>query len=139
MKRLRRRMYISSRTEPQVAIFWVVDEKLVIDSTPLSRAEAYGDFKIHAGDHYAVWSRLQQARAVPAEMTYEEPPRGRITYNMKTRRFTLLADKCILKNKAMIRTILLQSNLPRKTELDSDLHYRCPRCLYGTYAEDHDD
>ena len=117
--------------EPCVGIFWVVDGKPVIDSTPLTDAETYGDFRIHSGDHYSVWPRLQQAGTVPAEMEYEEAPRGRVTHDTKTGRFTLLADRCILSRKDTLAQIKSELHLPTNTKLDTDSHYRCFACLYG--------
>lgn len=38
----------SREKEPFVGIFWVIDGRLVIDSTPLSEAEPYGDHLTHA-------------------------------------------------------------------------------------------
>lgn len=101
----------------------------MIDSTRLSQAEDYGDFKVHPGDHYAVWERLQRAGTVPADMEYEVAPRGRVVYNSPTERFTLLADKCILKETNVVRSILWELNLPPDTRYGSDDHYRCVRCL----------
>ncbi len=68
----------ASRTvaEPQVGIFWLLGEVLEIDSTALSKAEDYGAFKVHPGDHCSVWEKLQRRGAVSADMEYEECPRG---------------------------------------------------------------
>jgi hypothetical protein len=115
--------------EARVAIFWLVEGARVIDSTPLSHAEDYGDFKVHAGDHDSVWKRLRQTRAVPAEMEYEEAPRGRVVYNAISHQFTLLADECILRDKKMVRMIISELHLPSDTRTASDDHYRCFRCL----------
>ena len=49
---------------------------------------------------------------VPGESEYEESPRVRVMYNTKMRRFMLLADRCILRNKSMVSTILSAINLP---------------------------
>jgi hypothetical protein len=116
-------------TEARVGVFWLVDRTRVIDSTALSEAEDYGDFKIHAGDHYSVWDRFQQAATVPAEMEYEEAPRGRVVYNTKTHRFTLLADKCILRRRTVVELIISELHLPTNTRTSTDDHYRCSRCL----------
>ncbi len=117
--------------EPRVGIFWLVKGKLLIEATPLSKAEAYGDFKVHAADHFSVWARLQQAGTVLPEMEYEEAPRGRVMYNTKTGQFTLLADRCILGRKEVVARIKSELRLPTNTKLDTDSHYRCFACLYG--------
>ncbi len=135
-KRDRRPLPNPLANEPRVAIFWVVSGKPVIDSIPLSGAEAYGDFRIHPGDHYSVWSKLQQAGAVPAEMEYEEAPRGRVMYSTKTGRFTLLADRCILCHRQFLAQIRSELHLPRSMKLDTDSHYRCFACLYGDVTGD---
>ena len=65
-------------------------------------------------------------------MEYEEAPRGRVMYNTKSQRFTLLADKCILKDKRIVSKIMSEMNLPSKnTDKGTDSHYRCFACLYG--------
>ena len=119
-------------TEPLVGIFWLVKQNLLIDSTLLSAAEEYDHFKIHSGNHISVWEKFQQNGTAPREMEYEEAPRGRVMYNTKTRRFTLLADKCILKDKRIVSKIMSEMNLPSKnTDKGTDSHYRCFACLYG--------
>jgi hypothetical protein len=120
------------KEEPSVGIFWLVDGKLLIDSTPLSAAEEYDDFKIHSGSHVSVWELFQQNGTAPPEMEYEEAPRGRVVYNTKTQRFTLLADKCILRDKRIVSHILSELNLPsKKTDNKTDSHYRCFACLHS--------
>jgi hypothetical protein len=115
--------------EPHVAIFWVVSGNALIDSTPLSQAEPYVDFLIHAGGHDKVWQRYQQSGLVAADMEYEESPRGRVMYNTETQRFTLLADKCILKNNGVVKKIMSAMNLPSKTtDKGTDEHYQCSAC-----------
>jgi len=84
------------KKEPRVGIFWVLNGEPLIDSALLSDAEPYGDHLTHPRGHAAVWERFQQNGTAPREMEYEEAPRGRVMYNTKSRRFTLLADKCIL-------------------------------------------
>ena len=116
--------------EPRVGIFWLVDDKLVMDNTLLSKAEDYGTFKVHPGDHCSVWEMFQRGGTVPADIEYEECPRGRVMYDTKTGRFRLLADRCILRNKDAIRRIMSAMNLPSKhTDKGTDAHYRCSACL----------
>lgn len=118
--------------EPQVGIFWLVNGKLVMDSTALSLAEEYGTFKVHPGDHCSVWEKLKRGGAAPAEVEYEECPRGRVMYDTTARRFQLLADKCILKDKGVVSEIIAMMKLLRKnTDIGTDSHYRCFHCLRG--------
>jgi len=120
------------KKEPRVGIFWAVDGKPLIESAPLPEAEPYGDHLTHPRGHAAVWEQYQRGGIVSQDMEYEEPPRGRVMYNTKTHRFTLLADKCILKDKGIVSKIISEMNLPSKnTDKGTDSHYRCFACLYG--------
>ena len=118
----------ASKPEARVGIFWIVDGELLIDSTLLSEAEEYDDFRIHPRDHISVWETFQQNGTVPREVEYEESPRGRVMFDTRTKRFTLLADHCILKDKILVRKIMQALHLPRNAQLDEDSHYRCSSC-----------
>jgi hypothetical protein len=109
---------------------------VLLDRTPLGKAEAYAQFKIHSGDHISVWGQFQRNGIAPPEMEYEEAPRGRVMYNKKTRRFTLLADKCILNNRRILSKIMSTMDLPiERTDKVRDNHYQCHGCLYGGREE----
>lgn len=124
--------------EPRLGIFWLLGKRLLFDMSALSEAESYGDFKIHYGNHVTVWERFRSQKLVPPEVEYEEPPRGRVTFNTKTRQFSLLADKCILSRKDLIATIKNELHLPKQISLGTDPHYRCFTCLHGA-ADDEED
>ena len=116
--------------EPHVGIFWLFNGKLIIDTTPLSKAEAYGDHLGHAASHVDYWAELQRKGLVPPEVEYEEPPRGRVGYDKREERFWLRADRCILKKKALVSRILRVMNLPSSnTQTEKDDHYQCEVCL----------
>ena len=117
------------KKEPHVGIFWLIDGNPLIDSTALSQAEPYGDHLIHPRGHAEVWGQYQRAGVVPIDMEYEESPRGRVIYHTKTRRFTFLADPCILNDKRIVHRIMSNMSLPRNTGTDTDNHYRCSACL----------
>ena len=122
----------AAQAEPQIGLFWLVNGKLVIDGTPLSEAEEYRDHVTHPRSHLEVWTLFQRNHTVPNDLEYEESPRGRVTYNAKTQRFTLLADKCIFQDKNVVRKIISEMNLPSKdTDTGTDTHYRCSVCLQG--------
>jgi hypothetical protein len=118
-------------TEPRLGIFWLVHGKLLIESAPLNECEQYGDHLNYPGSHIRVWERWQQIGKVPMESEYEEFARGRVMCDTKTERFTLLADRCILKSKDLIAAIKKQLHLPKQTSLGTDPHYRCFHCLHG--------
>jgi len=116
-------------TGPKVGIIYLVGSKLWIDATPVTEAGHYGDSAIHERDHISYWAELVQSGKVP-NREYEEFPRGRVAYNEKTSKYALLADRCILGRERIVRKILSRMNLPvGGTQTDTDLHYRCFRCL----------
>ena len=121
-------------TELRLGIFWLVGDKLLIDSAPLSECEKYGDHLNYPKGHNRVWEHWQQIGKAPVESEYEEYARGRVMCDLKTNRFTLLADKCILKRKDLIAAIKDELHLPKQTlqtSLGTDAHYRCFQCLHG--------
>jgi len=124
------------RTEARLGIFWLVDGKLLIESAPLGECEQYGDHYNYPGSHILVWEQWLRIGKAPAASEYEEFPRGRVIHNMKTKQFSLLADKCILKRKSLIATIKDELHLPKQTALRTDPHYRCSTCLYGKDEEE---
>src|ERR1700686_1284544 len=92
-------------TSPRVGIIYLVAEELLIDSTPLAQARHYGDFRIHERGHIDYWAELVKSGQVP-NTEYEEFPRGRVAYHTKSGKFTLLADKCILRQEDSVGKIL---------------------------------
>jgi hypothetical protein len=122
---------------PEVGIFWVMGKRVLIDGTSLNEAEGYADFKIHNIDHYSLWEKYQRVEVVPGDIEYDEVPRGRVVYNIKTRQFTMFADPCILKAKGMTQYIMAKMNLPfENTKIETDEHYRCPKCLRKAAKEE---
>jgi hypothetical protein len=115
--------------EPRVGIFWLVDKRLIIDTTAISEAGDYGDFKIHEGDHVTHWAAMDKRGEVPRGTDYEEHPRGRAVFNTKTEQFILYADRCILRKKSVVKKLLRIMHLPDNTALSTDEQYRCYRCL----------
>ena len=115
---------------PEVGIFWVLGKRILLDTTPITEAESWAEFKTHPGDHITVWRTYQRAGAVSEDLEYDDVPRGRVGYNTKTAEYLFLADRCILKNKSLVSKIMRKMNLLHKnTKISSDEHYRCPKCL----------
>ena len=115
---------------PSVGIFFAVGPTLLIESTPLSQAGRYGDFKIHERGHDEYWEDLRRAGAVPPGSEYEEFPRGRVAYETRTQQFSLLADRCVLRDPSKVAELLQRLRLPAaRTTTGTDPHYRCAHCL----------
>lgn len=124
---------ISRKTgpEPMVGIFWLLNCELIFDVTPVSSAEPYGDCVGHAKSHISFWTELQEAGVIPLDVEYEEPPRGRVVFNVKTRQYIVYADKCIRAKSAVVLRIIRDFYLPTELTLVSgDVHYRCQACFY---------
>jgi hypothetical protein len=119
----------SVEKEPKVGIFWFFNRMLILDATPVSQGEAYGDHVGHAASHIDYWAELQRKRLLPPEVEYEEHPRGRIGYDKREERFWLRADRCILKKKTVLHRIMKAMNLPSDTKIETDPHYCCSVCL----------
>jgi hypothetical protein len=124
---------------PHLGIFWLVDGKLIFDSSPLSEAEPYGDHMTHPRSHVNVWEKFERSGRVPRGSEYEGYPRGRVMFDTTNESFTILADKCILKRKDMIAQIKKALHLSKKVKLDTDLHYRCPNCLRAKRTNEDED
>lgn len=76
------------------------------------------------------WTERQSLGDLPLDTEHEEHPRGRVVFHTKTCRYSLCADRCILKRKAVIKRIIMTMHLPiDMTDTLTDSHYRCFRCL----------
>ena len=119
--------------QSMVGIFWLIGDRLIFDTSPLGAAEPYGDCLGHRTSHINYWTAQQRLGTVPLDLEYEEPPRGRVIYNTKTQRFSLYADRCILKKKSAVNRIMRTMCLPTtQTEIGTDGpfgHYKCLKCL----------
>jgi hypothetical protein len=123
-------MTARKKPEPSVGIFWILDGKLILDVTPIGRAELYGEALGHARGHAEHWTRLQRRGVVSRDFEYDDPARGRVVYFPKRMEFVLYADRCILTRKTLIRRIMIAMHLPtHRTKITTDEHYRCLYCL----------
>jgi len=77
---------------------------------PLSQAGHCGHHLIHERGHDEYWGQLFKMGGVPGA-EYEEYPRGRVAYDTKRGKFTLLADRCILDMQSIVRKIVSVMNL----------------------------
>jgi hypothetical protein len=124
---------VTNQELPMVGIFWLLGDRLILDTSSLTEAEPYGDCLDHRQSHIDYWTEHQRLGTVPRDIDYEEPPRGRVVFNRKTQRFALYADRCILKRKPIVKQIMKAMCLPVvKTDVTTDGpdgHYKCSRCL----------
>lgn len=119
-----------TRAAQQVGVIFFFDRKLWIESTPLGKAGIYGECKIHDGNHIDYWDSLMSESLVPQDEEYQNVPRGRVVFNVSTKRYRLMLDRCILRRKSVVAVIKRQMGLPQKTtDTDTDSHYRCAECV----------
>jgi hypothetical protein len=134
---------MTARLQPKVGIFWLMGKRLILDASPLSEAELYGDCLTQRNSHIDYWTAQQRLGTVPRDIEYEEPPRGRVVFDTKADRFMVYADRCILAKEPVVSRILKEMNLPRgQTDVQTDGHYghyKCFRCLEQTLQIEEDE
>lgn len=114
---------------PAIGCFFVVRRKALIEGLPWTEVPSIAGFRVPTTGHADFWKRLQRSGMAPTDMAYDECPRGQVTRLDAERRFILLADKCIIKNKRLVSRIMADLNLPENTNVVSDDQYWCPKCL----------
>lgn len=129
----------NSDRAPHLGIFWLVDGKLIIDSSALSESEPYGDHLTHPRSHIDVWAEFERSGRVPRGSEYDGYPRGRVMHHPASGEFTIFADICILKHKGLITQIKKALHLRKKVKTGTDPHYRCPLCLRGKQINEDED
>lgn len=112
----------------RVGILYLVGDKLWIEATSVAHAGNLGDYAYHERQHEQYWRLLMKQGAVP-NTEYTEFPRGRVSYNRKTAKFELLADRCILQQRALVSVIFSRMRLAvQGTRTSTDAAYRCLGC-----------
>jgi hypothetical protein len=114
---------------PSVGLFFLVNGKPIVDGLPWTEVPSLAGFRTFALGHPEFWARLQQGGVVPQGMPYEDCPRGRVNRFDATGRFTLLADRCIIRSKPLLSKIMAALGLPRGTRVATDSHYKCAVCM----------
>ncbi|MDO8416859.1 MAG: hypothetical protein Q7S87_11695 [Agitococcus sp.] len=114
---------------PNVGIFFVINQYLLIDSVPLAQAEHYGN-TLGYGGHYDYWENLQavcvEEKSFKA-IAYDAFPRGRVVYFSQQQQFVVYADKCL--NRQQILKVAQAFNLSaNQVRLARDEHYQCANC-----------
>ena len=106
---------------PLIGIFWIKDDNnLIIDTCPYDKGEdIIGNWINHSG-HYPFWDQYAAKHGIAQDYVYY--PRGRVVYNMKTKKCKIMASRKIINNKNMIGMIAKTFNLT-KYILSADAHY----------------
>jgi hypothetical protein len=110
----------NSDRAPHLGIFWLVDGKLIIDSSPLSEAERYGDHMTHPRSHIRVWAKLRRSGRVPRGSEYDEYPRGRVMHDPASGQFTIFCRQVHSQTQGLDRPD--QENPPSEKKESEDWH-----------------
>ena len=121
-------------TSPAVGIFWRIGSALLIDRSPLTTAEPYGDCLTHDAGHYEKWEgwRALGARSLlsagyPPEIAFTEYdawPRGRTVYETERDCFVLYMDRR-LQTDSVVQALLTAFGLSGASiQVRSDAHYQ---------------
>ena len=124
-----RRQEAKKEKVPQVGLFFVVNGKPCVEGIPWIERRSLAGFRTYGVDHPDYWRRLQVVGAVPMDMPYDDASRGRVDYEDASRRFTLSADRCIIRNKRLVGIIMSRLGLPKDTRVVTDSRYTCAKCM----------
>ena len=118
---------------PSVGIFWKIDDILLLDRSPLSQAELYGDCLTHPDGHYQQWEgwrrlgarhlRALEYPTVIATTEYEAWPRGRIVYDRPQALFIIYADRRLHAQALVDALVAAFGLLDQNWRVMSDAHY----------------
>lgn len=114
-------------------IFLLGSGRLFIESSQISEAELRANFVNHRRGHDELWADLQANGLASRDEDYITVPRGRVIFSTQTGQYTLLLDRCILRQPKLVREIRQRMNLPRcGLVIATDDHYRCSVCMSKT-------
>lgn len=124
-----RQSWANTHCQQSIGTFWLVEDHLIFDIGPISDAERCGDVLTFPQTQTSIWTVLQRNKGVRPGVGYQQYPRGRVVFDLKTHVFKIYADCCILERRAVLKQIREKMNLPRRrTFVSPDDNYRCTRC-----------
>jgi hypothetical protein len=119
------------RHVPKLGIFYLVNGRIISETADASTVGPSGSILFYPRQHYELWSQLQKEDHDIGDLDCYALPRGRISFNVKTNRFQVLADWHILENTTLIERILRDFGLESAdTDFREDEQYRCSLCNY---------
>jgi hypothetical protein len=109
---------------PEVGIFWLIDNKQVVDSIPWRQADIYGGFYSGKNEHAAFWTMLQRILPRFKGKEYTDFPRGRVLFDSVEEVFLVYSSLRIVNSPRLRRMILREFNLLlAATKFEADYHY----------------
>lgn len=113
----------------QVGLFFVLGGKVWAEGTRWTDNPSIAGFRTYSVGPPDFWARFQVCGAVPRDLEYEDVHRGRVNYFEAIGKFTLIADRCIIKRNSVVNKIIAAFALPKDTRVVRDTHYKCAKCI----------
>jgi hypothetical protein len=109
-----------------IGIFYYFAQRPHARPEALDKAEVYGESKTTSFSHPEFWGN-ELRKNTPWD--YDYFPRGRVVYDLKSKKYTLYIDRC-LNDPEIIRSIAVEFGLPEKGGygVRFDEHCQCHRC-----------
>jgi hypothetical protein len=113
----------TKRQTPLIGIFWIYKGAVIGATLPVAEGAVHSEFRVCLLDHVDYWRELQRLNPELRDLEYEEVPRGRILYELTTKKYRVLLDKVLIKPRWK-QIILKAYRLPaRRTYFLPDPHY----------------
>lgn len=104
-----------------IGIFWIKDDgELILDTCPYDKGgELIGAWANHSG-HYPFWEEYVRERGLTVD--YVHYPRGRVVFNVRTKKFKIMSSKAVLGDDRIMKKVARAFNL-KKYIAEADEHY----------------
>jgi hypothetical protein len=110
---------------PEVGIFYVIDDDLWLNSTPIPEARHLREVIIQSGNHRSYWTNLRRMIRPLEGVPHECYPRGQSVFVKATGRYHVYLGPEILTSKPLIRHVIDAMHLPAaQTEVRLAPHLR---------------
>ena len=119
----------ATMNEAFVALFFVVNGKILLHRCRLENAEHYGDIRNYPRSHMDVWEKHYEAKY---GKEFDFYPRGRVVHDMRNDEFIIYYGGCCSKEAFKVRMMLRN----RTCHLELDEEYSCNECR--DYNDDDD-
>jgi hypothetical protein len=114
--------WVKTAAEPQVGIFWIIENDVVEFSEPVSNISPVQQFKDSPYDHMQTWQYIQKAFPEFKYKEYTQVPRGRVV--MTGDNFVIRLPPDMTGNQKIISQVMKVFSLPRdRTTVEADEHY----------------
>jgi hypothetical protein len=125
---------------PEVGLFYVIEDALWLDSTPVPEARALREVIIQPGNHRSYWTNLRRLIRTLDGVPHDYYPRGRVVFVTTTGRYHLELGPELLTYEPLIRQVMEAMHLPTlQTDVQLAPHFRTrgflrPACATPTGA-----